>query len=183
MRAANGQFMKGTHWRQHQPHWDEEWLRTEYEAKQRSAGDIANEIGITDAAIFYWLKKHGIKRRSVSDARALKYWGMSGSDNPMFGKVGELNPRYVDGSSPERQLLYARSEGKEFLKSILWRDGYKCCRCGAKHGRGTTLHVHHVAPWAGNPELRFDPDNTVTLCEECHHWVHSKSNVDGEWLR
>lgn len=57
MRAANGQFLKGTHWRSEKPHWNADWLREQYADLGRSAGDIAVEAGTTDAAIFYWLKK------------------------------------------------------------------------------------------------------------------------------
>lgn len=128
MRAANGQFLPGTHWRPEAPHWDAAWLRREYVDNGRSTGDIAAEAGVTDAAIFYWLKKHGIPRRSISDARALKKWGVSGKVNPMFGRTGNANPRFVDGSSPERQRMYAQGEGREFLRLVLNRDGYRCQR-------------------------------------------------------
>ena len=183
MRAANGRFLKGTHWRQKAPHWDSAWLSNEYEGKQRSTGEIAVQAGTTDAAIIYWLKKHGIPRRTVSQARSIKHWGQNGEANPMHGKIGEKNPRYVDGSSPERQRLYAQGEGREFLRRILLRDGYKCVRCDAVNTGKRSLHVHHKKPWAGNPELRFDENNVVTLCRKCHSWVHSKANKEKEYLR
>lgn len=182
MRAANGQFLKDTHWRPEAPHWNAEWLREQYVALGRSAGDIATEVGTTDAAIFYWLKKHSIPRRSVAQARALKHWGVTGEENPMYGKTGEANPRYVDGSSPERQRLYAQGHGREFLRLVLARDGYRCRRCGAGKTAPRSLHVHHIKPWAGNEALRFDADNAVTLCRDCHGWVHSRANADREFL-
>lgn len=183
MRAANGQFLKGAHWRHESPHWDANWLRNEYQTKQRSTGEIAEEIGITDAAILYWLKKHGIQRRSVSQARAIKHWGAVGEANPMHGKTGDKNPRYIDGSSPDRQRLYAQGEGREFLRSILERDGYRCAHCGAEKGARKSLHVHHIKPWAGNSDARFDPANAITLCRGCHSWVHSKENKNKDYLK
>lgn len=74
MRAANGQFIKGAHWRPKAPHWEAAWLREQYVELGRSTGDIAAEAKTTDAAILYWLKKHGIPRRSVAQARAIKHW-------------------------------------------------------------------------------------------------------------
>lgn len=182
MRAANGQFLPGTHWRPEAPHWNADWLRREYVDLGRSAGDIAKDAGTTDAAIICWLKKHKIPRRSVAQARALKKWGVSGEANPMHGKTGALNPRYVDGSSPERQRMYAQGDGKAFVRAVLSRDGYRCRRCGAPKGKPKSLHVHHVAPWAGNRALRLDPSNAVTLCRPCHSWVHSRDNGYGEFL-
>lgn len=79
MRGADGKFLKGAHWRPKAPHWDAEWLREQYEMRGRSTGEIAIETGTTDAAILYWLKKHGIARRSTSQARAVKHWGANGA--------------------------------------------------------------------------------------------------------
>lgn len=182
-RQPNGQFVKGQHaYRQPQRHWDRDWLLREYETNKRSAGDIARSIGCTDGNVLFWLRKHGIARRRVGDARALKKWGAAGASNPMFGKTGDKNPRYVDGSSPERQRLYAQGAGRQFIRDVLARDGFKCRRCGSGKSGAKSLHAHHVKPWAGNPALRFDAENAVTLCRSCHSWVHSKANVAREWL-
>lgn len=182
MRAANGQFIKGAHWRPKAPHWEAAWLREQYVELGRSTGDIAAEAKTTDAAILYWLKKHGIPRRSVAQARAIKHWGVAGEANPMHGKTGEANPRYVDGSSPERQRMYARGQCREFLRLVLARDAYRCRRCGAGKTKPKSLHVHHIKAWAGNEALRFDADNAITLCRACHGWVHSRANINREFL-
>lgn len=184
LRNARGQFRKGIHaYRQPQPHWQREWLEREYVHNARSSSDIANDIGCTDSNVLFWLRKHGIPRRSVGAARAVKHWGVSGARNPMHGKRGAANPRYIDGSSPERQRLYVRGEGRAFLRAIYARDGYRCVRCGGAKTGPRSLHVHHIAPWAGNPAMRFDPQNAITLCRSCHEWVHSKANTRREFLR
>lgn len=182
MRDDLGRFKKGTHWRPRKPHWDREWLHTQYVVLGRSTGELAAECGCTDTNLQYWLKRHGIERRSVSQARAIKHWGASGEANPMYGKTGEANPRYVDGSSPERQRLYVQGHGKAFLREVLKRDSYQCRRCGDPKTTPKSLHVHHLKAWAGNPSLRFDPQNAVTLCRPCHSWVHSLANVEREFL-
>lgn len=183
MRAANGQFVKGSHWRRPALHWDAAWLRNEYEQQGRSAADIARDAGTTENAILYWLTKHSIPRRSMSQARALKHWGVAGEANPMHGRKGEANPRYVGGSSPERQRQYAQGIGRAFIRDVLQRDGYRCVRCGAKKTGKGSLHVHHLKAWAGNPALRFDHSNAVTLCRSCHAWVHSNNNKNKEFLQ
>lgn len=178
-----GQFKPGVHaYRQPLPHWERDWLVREYVERQRSSGEIASEIGCTDENVLFWLRKHQIKRRTVSEARALKHWGASGAANPMHGKTGSANPRYVDGSSPERQRMYVQGAGREFLRSILARDGHACVRCKQPKAGRKSLHVHHIKPWAGNPALRFEPTNVVTLCGSCHRFVHSKANVAREHL-
>ena len=69
-RNTNGTFRKGTHWRPRKPHWEKSWLESEYINKGRSAGDIAAEVGCTENNILFWLIKHDIPRRSISEVRA-----------------------------------------------------------------------------------------------------------------
>lgn len=175
------EFKPGQHWRPHQDFRNREWLIREYCENSRSAGDIADQFNLTESAVAYWLRKHGIKRRSISEARKRKRWGAVGALNPMYGRFGSLNPNFVDGGSPERQRAYAQSIGRQFLRDVIRRDGYRCRRCGGEKPDRRGLHVHHIKPWAGNPELRFDGDNVVTLCRHCHAWVHSNANSEGEY--
>lgn len=171
------EFKKGQHWRKKNPHWDKSWLMKYYYEKQLSAAKIAKIADCTENNIFYWMDKHGIKRRSISESISLvDGWGLKGEKNGMYGRIGEDNPNYKDGSSPERQKLYARGKGTEFIKQALKKDNYKCQRCGNEQSTDNPLHVHHIKPWAGNPEYRFDLENVIVLCRNCHRWVHSKKN-------
>lgn len=182
-RNADGTFVKGIHaYRQPQPHWDRAWLVREYVERGRSTGEIAAQIGCTDANLLFWLKKHKIARRSIAAARKIKHWGVTGAANPMFGKCGPANPRYVDGSAPFRQSAYSQSNGKAFLRAVYARDGFRCVRCGAPKTGPRSVHAHHIKPWAGNADLRFDPANAVTLCRSCHEWVHSRANSTREYI-
>lgn len=182
-RELNGRFLPGVHsWRQPRPHWEKSWLQRHYVELEKSASEIASIAGCHPNNILHWLDKHGIERRSTAEARSVKKWAATGEANGMHGRVGELNPRYVDGSAPERQRLYSRGEGRDFLRAVYARDGFKCRRCGAPKNGPRSLHAHHLKPWAGNPALRFDMANAVTLCRCCHQWVHSLANVDREYL-
>jgi len=183
MRKSNGQFGKGDHWRQPQAFRDRAWLLENYVVKQRSTGDIARDFGATDAAILFWLRKHGIERRSTSAARGIKRWGASGSDNPMWNKRGELNPRWLGGVTPQRQAFYTSAAWKAACASVWKRDKAACRRCGLlrSDGQDMPFHIHHVVSFA-NSALRADPSNLVLLCEACHHFVHSRGNVAREFL-
>jgi thymidylate synthase (FAD) len=181
-RKADGTFLPGTHWRPRKPHWDKAWLLNEYVTKKRSAGEIASDAGCTENNILFWLGKHGIKCRSMSEVRKIKKWALKGKANGMHGRCGCKNPRWIDGSSPLRQAMYARSFWKELAKAVYERDGYKCRRCGYPKSHGRPLHAHHVKPWAGNADSRFCLSNIITLCKTCHRWVHSKENESNEFL-
>ena len=92
MKNKKGQFVKGHHWRKPKPWWDKGWLEKQYIEFERSAADIANDNGVTENTILYWLKKHRIKTRTMREIRANKYWGASGADNPMWKTWGWKMP-------------------------------------------------------------------------------------------
>ena len=183
MRKSNGQFSKGDHWRKPQAFRDQGWLTEQYAVLSRSTGDIAAEFGVTDAAILFWLRKHGIPRRTVSEARGIKHWGAAGADNPMWNKRGELNPRWLGGVTPERQSFYASKEWKSACSLVWKRDGAKCRRCNLHRDDSPDMpfHIHHLVSFADR-ELRAEPSNLVLLCEACHQFIHSRGNLTREYL-
>lgn len=84
--------------------------------------------------------------------------------------------------TPERQRLYRGPEWRALVASVFKRDGYRCIRCGAEKVGGKRLHAHHLIPWAEAPAWRRHEPNLVTLCRDCHLWVHSLDNAAGAFL-
>jgi hypothetical protein len=183
MRQPNGQFAKGSHWRPPQPFREADWLEREYVQLKRSAGDIAREFGVGDTAIHFWLKRHSISTRSVSEARALKHWGAAGSANPMFGKRGPEVPSWRGGCTPERQAFHGSQEWADASMAVWRRDAGTCRRCAlnANGASDTKFDVHHIVPFAVR-EMRATVSNLVLLCRPCHRFVHSKRNAGREHL-
>jgi hypothetical protein len=176
-----GQFKKGEHWRKPMSFWDKEWLFSEYVINNRSASDIAKEFNMTEGTILHWLRKYKITRRTVSEARLVKHWGSSGSKNPMFGKTGDKNPNWKGGICPERQKMYASLEWKNVRDLVIERDKNTCQRCGKILNR-SHLIIHHISSFK-NKSKRTDLNNLIALCRECHVFVHSKRNIDHEYIR
>lgn len=192
MRNAQGQFTKGhraspatefkrgQHWRKRKPFWNRDWLYDAYVTQQRSAADIASEFRCRESNILYWLAKHDIPRRSISQTRAVKHWGASGQDNPMSGKRGPLSSGWKGGITPERQAFYSSLAWAQAVEVVRARDGSTCQRCGAETN-GRKGHIHHLAGW-NCVERRADPTALCVLCSKCHGWVHSKRNTQREFL-
>lgn len=103
----------------------------------------------------------GIKRRSES---------IEWRSAPHFQK-GENNPRYKGNNIRNRNIISVQYQYKKWRKDVFVRDDYTCKKCGLKGGR---LNAHHIKEWAEFPELRFDIDNGITLCEPCHYATHGK---------
>lgn len=145
------------------------WLREQYVDNRRSAPEMAAKCGVNTTTIVYALRQAGIARRHIRDA-------LKGRQR------GAKNPAWKGGTTPERQRLYKEGGWREFALNIYKRDGFTCRRCATAVNSYRGVAAHHIRPWADAPELRYAPDNIVTLCTACHRWVHSKANVNRDFL-
>ena len=66
--------------------------------------------------------------------------------------------------------MKVRKQDASFNESIKERDNYKCRVC---HRTPVTLHLHHLLPYKKYPEYRFEEENVVSLCPDCHSEFHS----------
>lgn len=81
---------------------------------------------------------------------------------------GEGNPRWVEDRSTidlGKRSNYTL-ECIEWRESIFKRDNWRC-RISNEDCKGQ-LEAHHILPWRGFPELRFDINNGITLCHHHH---------------
>ena len=62
----------------------------------------------------------------------------------------------------------------EWSAAIKARD-CRCLTCGAE----TALVAHHIKPKSKYPELKYDLDNGMTLCVDCHRDHHRENPVVG----
>jgi len=182
MRDNKGKFKKGFTWRNTKPYWDREWLLVQYITLGKSSSDIAKEQGCHRNNVYYFLKKFNINTRTLSEARKNKYWGLSGVDNPMWNKLGELNPNYKGGITPERQAFYISQEWKSACSKVWKRDKATCQRCGLHKETDMPFHIHHIKSFKYK-ELRSDINNLILLCETCHQWTHSGGNKNNDYLQ
>lgn len=108
----------------------------------------------------------------------------SGKNHPMYGKKhseavrnkiserikdkipkGENHWNWKGGKSRGYKTGYYSQKYINWRKSVFERDLYTCRVCGKNGGY---LTAHHIKSFAHFPELRFDINNGLTLCEKCH---------------
>ena len=85
---------------------------------------------------------------------------------------GSRNYRWKGGITKPNLLLRYQMKARNWSKAIKIRDNFTCRLCGDRSykGRGKTikLHSHHIKTWKDYPELRYDLNNGITVCFDCH---------------
>jgi 5-methylcytosine-specific restriction endonuclease McrA len=79
--------------------------------------------------------------------------------------IGERGSNWKGGKTNFGKILRDRFEYKEWRNKVYIRDNYTCQICNKVGGK---LHAHHIKSFAFYPDLRYDINNGITLCLECH---------------
>ena len=89
-------------------------------------------------------------------------WDCYNEDRHM--PTGEDHWNWQGGISPPSR----GPQAKQWRLKVYARDQYTCQKCGSKED----LRAHHIYAWFFYESLRYEIDNGITLCEECHKQVH-----------
>lgn len=125
-------------------------------------------------------KRNSIEtRKKISDAQ-------KGTKNHNFGKKASIetkqkmsnalvgifakdkNPMWKGGISKENSLIRASLKYKKWKLQVFYRDLFICQCCNSRK----RMEAHHIKSFADYPELRFNVNNGVTLCNSCHMLLH-----------
>ncbi|PGZ96961.1 hypothetical protein COE51_16465 [Bacillus pseudomycoides] len=131
--------------------------------------EIAKILAITITTVTNRLKKNNIpfERKFIS---------------------GEDHYFWKGGITPENIKIRNSIEYKQWRISVFERDSYTCQCCG--DNKGHNLHAHHIENFSANEDKRFDVDNGIALCNDCHnpsvegsfHHVYGTHNNNQEQL-
>lgn len=105
-----------------------------------------------------------------------------GKSSPNKGKKflqysGDKHPNWKGGATPKNRKIRNSLEYALWRNVVFDRDGYTCQECGVKNekglGKSVRLEVHHIESFVNNLKKRFDIDNGITLCKDCHRQTDS----------
>ncbi len=86
----------------------------------------------------------------------------------MFSK--EKNPNWKGGITNALKVIRYSDEYFNWRDIIFKRDNFECRIC-KKESNGD-LNAHHILSFAVYPDIRFDKNNGITVCQKCHKLLH-----------
>lgn len=114
--------------------------------------------------------------RNKTEETCLKKYGVRNYVEVFKGKFIKENSPCWKGGAEYSRVERATYEYNDWRNKVFARDFYTCQRCGLKNhvgGCNVIINAHHIRNWRDNIEFRYDVDNGITLCEDCHSEFHS----------
>ncbi len=130
-------------------HFSEEWKR---------------KIGEANKGNKTWLGKH------ISEEAKRKI-SLANKGRKHTEEAKRKMRAYYDriGRKVYKRPLHGGGDYENWRTRVFIRDNFTCLICEKVGGK---LNAHHIESWVKYPELRFDINNGVTLCEDCHFIIH-----------
>jgi len=102
---------------------------------------------------------------------------------------GERHHSYNPNLTDEERIAHRDTRSNVVWREAVYkRDQYTCQVCG--DSRGGNLIAHHLNSYTDYPEQRYDIENGVTLCADCHmrfhhlfSYYHNTRDQFEDWLR
>lgn len=136
---------------------------------------ICDKCGIEWRAAYSKHKNVCVKCSAYKIGLALK-----GKNNGMFGKKGELHPRWNPAKTNNDRLegknRIQTKEHQRWSKTVMKLYDFTCQYCDTV---GQDLESHHIESWNSNKKLRLEISNGICFCKPCHrefHRIYGKGN-------
>jgi hypothetical protein len=91
--------------------------------------------------------------------------------NPKPVKKGEEHWNWKGGVVPLSRRIRGSKEYKLWRELVYERDDWTCQKC---FKRGAELNPHHIRNFSESEADRFNLDNGITFCRDCHYNFHKK---------
>lgn len=191
---------------------ERDWLYQKYIVEELGMPEIGKILGKDPKTILYWMRKYDIPTRARGHNTEYLRKGqpkgyrhspetiekirqdtiakgkvpyLKNGEHWLKGKRGAAVPNWKGGITPERQKVYNTKKWGKVANKVWQRDNAICQRCSldyrAVDRSEIQFHVHHIVSFA-DKKLRFELNNLVLLCSDCHYWVHGKENTEGLFL-
>ena len=130
--------------------------------KQTNEGPVSPEFTRVELIELLQSKGYPVKTYSKACLTLREIMGVQKSVVKKPRESSPTKPKIFDS-------FYSSFEWRRLRVLILRRDNFTCCDCGRNPKQhGVVLHVDHRVPLSRAWELRLDPENVITRCEDCN---------------
>ena len=153
---------------------------------------IAWNKGLKNVQPKYWLGKNRSedtkKKIGLANSGNIGFW--KGKKRPPFSDeckkrmsishIGNKHWNWKGGITPENKRIRNSNDFYLWRGLVFERDNWTCQKCLIRSGDGITvdLNPHHIQNFSQYPELRFNMDNGITLCRNCHYDFHKEYGMN-----
>lgn len=126
---------------------------------------------------YYVKNEKKVKQNRKRRAKEIKEYGK------MYYIVNkEKIKRYTKkrmAENPEQFLEFAGRKREAWRQSIYKKFNYMCQACRTYLPKKNGLNAHHIFPKSDFPNLKYNLDNGICLCKDCHKDFHKKFGQNG----
>ena len=162
-----------------------EFLTEEYVNKKKTYDQIAAEVGCGSTNVYHLVKKFNLPVRPRGELLKGRVYSPETLEKMAQGQMGKMlgenNPKWKGGVSTDSTQIRKKAIYYTFRQRVLRFKGKVCAHCGVDLispcpccNVKPVRHVHHLQSFADFPDLRFDSNNAIVLCEKCHRAEHKK---------
>ena len=115
------------------------------------------------------------RKKAISVFIKMKFCTKACADIHGFRYTGKDHTNFKEDARRKNR----RGGANRWTNNVYNRDSYTCQKCKAS-GTKVILHAHHIKSMAHYPKLKWNLDNGITLCIDCHHKVHEYKKFEGK---
>lgn len=143
-----------------------QWL--DNDDRRKSASEIAKVSMCTEE-----VRNKVRKAQQTEEYKKRQSESKKGSKNGMWRVCGEKHPNWDINRTHEKRAIERKSTNDNIWRSTIFcRDNRTCCKCN--QDKGKRMVVHHINSYDIYESQRYDIDNGIVMCEECHKDFHYK---------
>lgn len=146
-------------------------------AETKKVGAVKYSISLETVKAIFAEQGHKLLSFSSLDVPTMYLCNCGREDAVVLHSSTLYYPRVCKACRAEKRELRPRSVPAyyEWRFQVFLRDGFACKACNSTE----QLNAHHKKSWAKYPKARFDINNGITLCQECHTYgLHVKYGHD-----
>lgn len=150
---------------------DEKMKSRQYDITGQIFGELTvlykDYVKTEETKTAYWVCKCSCGTIKTVRGAELRNGKLTTCGNAAVHWSGENAPGWKGGLTSLNVRGKNNSDYSNWRDAVYAKDWYTCQCCGKS--KGIIKNAHHILPYASNEDLRYDVNNGICMCKECHY--------------